>query len=342
MKKIILIFIVVLVSCHRKPEIPVSQNFNLVKMADGVYACIHKVGGKAICNAGIIDIGDGTIIFDTFLSPDAASEIPVLVKKLNLPPIKYVVNSHWHNDHIRGNQIFPKEVDIVSTKKTAELIRINEPKEIAAEKKYAPVQLAYQDSLLNNYKGDHSNRTYQTILMRHGYYRALVESNEILETRIPNVFVDREKILKGNKRNVHLYCYGSGHTESDLILYLPEDKIVFTADLVFIGMHPYVADGYIEDWRHYLTAIEGLTIEKLVPGHGNIGNAKDLQIMKEYLNMIEKQTQKMIDEGSPITTADSIEIPEPFSDWWFDNFFTMNIRFMYKKLNLQFTERENE
>ena len=333
MKKIILIFIVILVSCHRKPDIPVSQNFNLVKMAEGVYACIHKMGGKAICNAGIIDLGDGTIIFDTFLSPDAASEIPGLVIKLNLPPIKYVVNSHWHNDHIRGNQIFSKEVDIISTKKTAELIKINEPKEIAAEMNYAPRQLAYQDSLLNNYKGDHADRAYQTILMWQGYYRALVESNEILETRIPNVFVDKEKIIKGTKRNVNLICYGRGHTESDLILYLPEDNIVFTADLVFIGMHPYLADGFIEDWENYLTAIEGFAIEKLVPGHGNIGDAKDLRNMKEYLKMIEKQTQKMIKEGLSITAADSIDVPEPFSDWWFDNFFTINLQFMYEKMN---------
>ena len=109
MKRIILIFIVIIVSCQRKPEIPVSQNFNLVKLADGVYACIHQLGGKAICNAGIIDTGDGTIIFDTFLSPDAASEISDLVN---------VVNSHWHNDHIRGNQVFLKDVDIISTKRT--------------------------------------------------------------------------------------------------------------------------------------------------------------------------------------------------------------------------------
>ena len=332
MKKSILIFIVILISCHREPEIPVSQNFIVEKIADGVYACIHKIGGKAICNAGIIDIGDGTIIFDTFLSPDAAGELPSLVKKLKLPPITYVINSHWHNDHIRGNQIFSKEVDIISTKKTAELIIINEPKEIAAEKTYAPKQVAHLDSLLNNYQGDHTDRAYQTLLMWHGYFAALTE-NEILETRLPNVFIDKEKTIKGSKRNAKLLCYGGGHTESDLILYLPEDKIVFTADLVFIGMHPYLADGYIEDWKNYLTAIEDLEIEKLVPGHGNIGNANDLHMMKAYLEMVEDQVQKMIDKGLSVTAADSISAPEPFSDWWFDSFFTMNLRFMYKQLN---------
>lgn len=333
MKKFILLSMVIFVSCHQNTEIPVSQNFHLVKMADGVYACIDKRGGKAICNAGIIDIGEGTIIFDTFLSPEAASEIPLLVKKFKLPPIKFVINSHWHNDHIRGNQVFSEEVDIISTKKTAELIKINEPKQIAAEKNYAPGQLAYQDSLLNNYKGDHADRAYQTILMWHGYYTALVESHQILKTRIPNVFVDKEKTIIGTKRKVNLFSYGRGHTESDLILYLPDEKIVFTADLVFIGMHPYMADGYIEDWKNCLTFIEGLAIEKLVPGHGNIGDAKDLQIMKDYLEMMEKQAQIMINQGISITEAESIDVPEPFTEWWFGNFFAINLRFMYNELN---------
>ncbi len=127
-----------------------------------------------------------------------------------------------------------------------------------------------------------------------------------------------------------MICYGKGHTESDLILYLPEDKIVFTGDLVFIGIHPYLADGYIEDWKSYLTTMERLEIEKLVPGHGNIGDAKDLRIMKTYIEMIEEEVQWMIANDMPITEAASIGIPEPFSAWWFEDFFTRNVQFIYK------------
>ncbi len=192
MKKSILILLVVLMSCHGESNLPDSENFDLIKMADGVYALIHTIGGKAICNAGIIDTGDETIIFDSFLSPEVAKEISDLVKKLHLSPIQYIVNSHWHNDHIRGNQIFSKEIDIVSTRKTVDLIKTNEPKQIMAEKNYAPKQLAYWDSLRYNYKGAHTDREYQTILLRQPYYAALVESHAILETRIPNNLVDRE------------------------------------------------------------------------------------------------------------------------------------------------------
>lgn len=68
-----------------------------------------------------------------------------------------------------------------------------------------------------------------------------------------------------------------------------------------------------------------------MPGHGNIGDAKDLRIMKEYIEMIEKQAQRMIADDLSITEAESIDVPEPFSDWWFEDFFTWNLRFMYEK-----------
>jgi len=114
---------VVLLGCGQK-QIPdyLSPNFELVKLADGVFACIHKFGGKAICNAGIIDNGRETVIFDTFLSPDVAKEMQAIIECCNLSPVHYVVNSHAHNDHIRGNQIFSEDVDIISTRRTAELI----------------------------------------------------------------------------------------------------------------------------------------------------------------------------------------------------------------------------
>ncbi|MCK5346710.1 MAG: MBL fold metallo-hydrolase [Candidatus Heimdallarchaeota archaeon] len=171
------------------------------------------------------------------------------------------------------------------------------------------------------------------MLMQQPYFAALAESNAILETRLPTVFVENERIFRGSKRDVKLICNGKGHTESDLILYLPKEKIVFTGDLVFIDMHPYFADGFIEEWKNYLTDIEKLEIEKLVPGHGNIGDVKDVRIMKDYIEMIEIQVKRMIADGISIKEVESIDVPESFSDWWFKDFFTLNLRFLYEKEN---------
>jgi glyoxylase-like metal-dependent hydrolase (beta-lactamase superfamily II) len=131
-----------------------TSNFSVIKLADGVYACINKPGGKAIGNSGIVDNGETTIVFDTFLSPDAAEELIRMVEQMKLSSIRYVINSHFDNDHVRGSQCFSSDVKILTTERTAELIREEEPKAIAAEKIYAKELYAYFDSLDRAFTGD--------------------------------------------------------------------------------------------------------------------------------------------------------------------------------------------
>lgn len=125
MKNLFLAFIltVSVISCNQEPQLVYSsENFTMTELSDGVYACIHRIGGKAISNAGVIDNGRETIIFDSFLSPDVAEELLSVIKQLGLSPVSFVVNSHAHNDHIRGNQVFADDTRIISTPRTAELI----------------------------------------------------------------------------------------------------------------------------------------------------------------------------------------------------------------------------
>ena len=83
---------------NRQP--PDSKHFRFLQLADGVYAAIHIDGGAAIGNAGIVDLGDRTLIFDTFSTPQAAEDLRTATEALTGRPIDAVINSHWHNAHI--------------------------------------------------------------------------------------------------------------------------------------------------------------------------------------------------------------------------------------------------
>src|SRR5437016_9287786 len=87
-------------------DVPKAEDdFQIVKVADGVYAAIAKSGGLASGNAGFV-IGDGgVLIFDTFLTPVAIEELIAEIQSLTKLPIKYAVNSHYHLDHTGGNQV---------------------------------------------------------------------------------------------------------------------------------------------------------------------------------------------------------------------------------------------
>src|SRR5260370_23916929 len=82
-----------------------EDDFQLVKVADGVYAAIAKSGGLASGNAGFVIGDDGVLIFDTFFTPAAIEELIAEIQTLTKLPIKYAVNSHYHLDHTGGNQV---------------------------------------------------------------------------------------------------------------------------------------------------------------------------------------------------------------------------------------------
>ena len=335
MKKLIYLFMMLVMStsCNEKQPFEYSSpNFDLIEVTDGVYACIHKLGGKAICNTGIVDNGEETIIFDSFLSPGVAEELFIIVEGAGLSPVKYLVNSHSHNDHVRGNQVFSEDVDIISTKKTAEMIVVKNPHELAAERQYAALQVARYDSLLSVYSGDSTDVPFEQIQLWLPYFIELSDSSIEIKTRLPNVFIEEEKFLNGPQRKVQLLSRGHGHSPGDLVLYLPDDKIIFTGDLVFNDMHPFMGQADLEGWKNWLDFMGMLDIDIIIPGHGTIGDSDELDEMRNYIRTIENIAEDMI--AKELTPADiaSVEIPEEYKAWSHKSFFTSNLRFMYNQL----------
>lgn len=311
-----------------------TTNFSVIKLADGVYACINKPGGKAIGNSGIVDNGEATLVFDTFLSPDAADELIEAVNQMKLSPIKYVINSHFDNDHVRGNQCFSPAVKIVSTKRTAELIKEEEPKAIAEEKIYAKELYGYYDSLDRAFTGDTASADYVTIKLMKPYFEELAQSHLKIKTRMPDTYVENEMSLDGSRRKVILIDKGAGHTESDLIMYLPDEGILFAGDLVFNKAHPYLGYGYTEELKAKLAELELMKPRIVVPGHGDPGGVEAIVSTREYIEDIEKIAREMKDAGRTIEDISEIPMPEKYKDWIVGDYFQSNLKYMFNHLSL--------
>jgi len=103
-------------------QAPESEHFRIEEMDDGVYAVIHIDGGAAIGNAGIVDLGDRTLVYDSLFTPHAGEDLRIAAEALFDRPIDIVINSHWHNDHIWGNQAFGAETQLVSSEETRRMI----------------------------------------------------------------------------------------------------------------------------------------------------------------------------------------------------------------------------
>lgn len=302
-----------------------SEHFTIEKLDDGIYAVIHKWGGYAICNSGIIDLGDETLVFDCFISPEAASDLKKAAEELTGNKVKYLINSHFHNDHIRGNQVFA-DADIISTKRTAELIEETEPEELDWEAKVIDDRIKTTKQKLAE---ETDTFKLEELKMWMGYYQAIKESQGNYIITLPNTFMKDTLVVKGTKREVILFTEGKGHTESDIVLWLPKEKILFATDILFVNCHPWLGDGFPEDWISYLKDLKKLNAKSIVPGHGPLGSNKDMDEIINYINTINNIVDNAIEANLTEEELKEIEIPQEFKDWWFGKFFIPNIVNLY-------------
>ena len=304
-----------------------SAHFRLHQLADGVFAAIHREGGAAQSNAGIIDLGDQVLIFDTFISPTAAADLRDAVAALFSRPVSALINSHYHNDHIWGNQAFPSDVPIISTIQTRELITTLGSDEHRWFAAYSRERLDALIAQLDQEKDEASRRLTSYSIT---YYRTILETLPELQIRLPNITFLDQLDFHGPRRVAHLICYGGGHTPSDSILYLPEERIIFMADMLFTATHIYLPDGNPDEIRRTLSQIMQLPADTLVPGHGQLGNVGDVEKMVHYIDRLETLVEEGMRSGMTDSDLSHLPMPDEYRDWIFPAFFPSNLRFLYE------------
>lgn len=308
--------------------LPESKHFHLEPLTDGVYAALAKTGGGAVANAGIVDLGDRALIFDTFVTPQAARDLVAAAQKITGHPLAYAVNSHWHSDHVIGNQAMPADTVIISTHLTRTLIAERIPKAIIDRQQDVPHQLSDLEARFQT-KLDTQER--QAVGGAIDFFRMVLEDLPTMEIRLPTLTFERKLSLHGPARQVELITFGGGHTVSDTILYLPDDQIAFVADLLFNEQHPWIGDGNPTEWLRILDEIDALDpeIDVVVPGHGAIATPAAFGLMRRYIPALRNLVAGVIVNGG---TADDVlqqPIPAAFVGWGGADRFAGNIRFLY-------------
>ena len=311
--------------CGQAPQSP-FRHFIIEKLTSGVFAAIHHVGGYAICNAGIIDLGDATMVIDPFLSPAAAEELKRAAVELTGKPVKFVVNTHYHSDHIRGNQAF-QDATIISTEKTYELIRKLGVEEIDEDRKNAALRLESWREKKVDAKDEFA---VQEQLGMIGYYEGIVQSLPDIRLTLPKVTFNRSLSIHGSERSVEIIDMGEGHTASDAVVLIDSEHILFAGDLLFVNTQPWMMDGNPENWFRILDRIVDMKPEVIIPGHGPVSNTEAIAPMKSYMRTV-------LDAASKLAASPSKEIkcPPPYDRWMLSFFYTPNVLGLSKKKGKQ-------
>lgn len=298
-------------------------------MADNVYARIVSPDGDAVSNAGFMVLERSVIVFDTHFTPEAGQALLNAIRSVTLKPVRYVVNSHAHADHTHGNQVFPDAQLISSTDARREVLEEDLPS-LNRTISVAQTQIdKVRHDLAKETDPSQLQRMRELIRTREEYIRTMSR----LKIVAPFVTLDDRLRIQEGKQEVRLLYLGKGHTEGDVVMLLPAQRIAFVGDLFFNEAIPNVQDASILTWMKTLEEVLRLDADKFVPGHGAVGGRKDIQNFLSYFETLQSLVKEYVDRGDSVEQATrDIAVPAKFSTYRFQNFFPSNVQKMYAEL----------
>ncbi|MFF5639257.1 MBL fold metallo-hydrolase [Streptomyces sp. NPDC012825] len=242
----------------------------LVEVADGVHAYVQPDGGWCLNNAGVILTGDGAVVVDTAATERRALRLKESVDSLAAGPRRTVVNTHFHGDHTFGNKVFGPEATVISHA----LTRID----------MAETGLALTDLWPDVEWGD-------------------------VEVVLPDVTYSDGLTLHVGGRRVELLHLGPAHTRSDTVVWLPEERVLFTGDVVMPGCTPFVLMGTVRGSLEVLGRLRALDPVTVVGGHGPLAGPEAFDATEEYLRWLEKTAAEGAASGlTPLEAARTCDL----------------------------------
>jgi glyoxylase-like metal-dependent hydrolase (beta-lactamase superfamily II) len=248
-------------------------------IGNDVYGYVQPDGTWGWSNAGLIASKGETLLVDTLMSVPLTREMLDRFKTRvpEAAKIDRLVNTHANPDHFFGNGLVADAEIIGTVEARAEMAEFN-PKMLAALK----------DNYLQ--MGDAGAFLYETMGRKFDF-------SGVDEVTLPNRTFETHLTLFVGEKQVELTDLGPAHTKSDTIVWLPEDRVVFTGDLLFNEGHPIMWAGPIENWIAACQHIIDLDPHVVVPGHGPITDKTAVANMKAYFEYVRDEARVRFEAG---------------------------------------------
>lgn len=239
-------------------------------MSEHVYYVMGKAGIATdnegfISNAGFVVTDDGVVVFDALGTPSLAAALLERIRKITDKPIKYVVMSHYHADHIYGLQVFKE----------------------AGATIYAP-----EGSVEYIYSEAAANRLEERQLSLSPWV------NDNTEIVAPDVIVDGSQKLSLGGIDFTINYLGKAHSDGDLAMLVVQDRVLFSGDIIFEGRIPFVGNADTKHWLKTLTELETGGLAALIPGHGPASTkpASTISLTRRYLAFLRENIGDAVEE----------------------------------------------
>jgi glyoxylase-like metal-dependent hydrolase (beta-lactamase superfamily II) len=300
-------------------QVTTSGNVEVVPLGNDVFAAIRREPLSLAVNSNSLFIvnSDHVVVVDAQFTRAATEENIAALKRITSKPVRYVINTHWHDDHLAGNQVyqdaFPGVRFIAQANTRTDLIEKGRPNRQgqfqfaggAADRFERLVKMGLGGDSTATTPMESSALTSAVTIIR----QYIAENNGYREV-LPDSLVDRSVTLSEGGRTIELHWFGRANTRGDLVTWLPKERIVSTGDLVVYPI-PFTFNSYPTEWIAVLDSVKALAPAVLVPGHGPV--MRDLSYVNTVQRMLASTRAEAVAKAADVTSADSLVAALPLT-----------------------------
>ena len=282
-------------------------------LGNGIYAYLQPDGSWGWSNAGLVVDGDESLLVDTLFDLHLTEEMLKAMREASPAAVRIdtLVNTHANGDHCYGNQLVGDAV-IIASKASAE--------------EMAEVSAGMMAQLLEN--ADALGET-------GAFFRRAFGAFDFsgIELVAPSETFSGEHTLRVGDKEVQLIEVGPAHTRGDVLIHVPDDRVIFTGDILFIDGTPIIWEGPVGNWIAACDRILGLELEAIVPGHGPITDKAGVRAVRDYLVFARDEARVRYDAGMSVNdAARDISLGE-FSRWLDAERIAVNVHTLYREFS---------
>jgi cyclase len=284
----------------------------LLELGTGAYAWLQPDGSWGWSNAGLLVDGDSSLVVDTLFDKRLTAEMLGAMRDAEPGATRQfdrLVNTHSNGDHCNGNELVVG-AEIIASKACAEELAEENPAMMQIMMERAPEMGELGEFFVHCFGAFDFSDIHQTLPTR--------------------TFEGELEIRVGDKR-VHLKQVGPAHTRGDVLVHVPDDRIIYTGDILFIEGHPILWAGPVQNWIDACDYMMGLDVESVVPGHGPVTDKRGVAAVRDYLSYIRNEARQRFDSGMPASEA-ALDISLSDYDSWGDaERIAVNVAVLYKE-----------